>query len=453
MNDLNRRRFLKVLGTGAGAAFASLPLYRAFAGASGGEDEFFIFIHASGGWDVTLWSDPRNEAKGLVDPASTSSVTITGIKRWVNAALDGSDSTFQLVQPPGSNIVFGPSIGDLGDLFDRVLVINGIAMNTVSHPDGTVFSATGRHLAGGRVPASSIDTMMGNEFGREQLFPVISARFPSSFVGDKLDRRAMPLVVDTIGSVGKVLSRSTSYTSVADRDAVTAMLSQEASDLAAIAHDPTVWNGMAIQLESLRQMLGSSLKDVFDANKLQTAQPGFAYKGQFQGGNAVNAAFAIEAMKRNIVRCVSFQLGGLDTHNGNYKDHPMIQQELFDIIAALVRQLDATPHPNKMSDKLSDHTHILVVSEFCRTPQINISGGRDHYPNNSAIVISPKFKANTTFGSSDPEQLLPAVAKKFIDGERAISPPDILATFVSAFGIDPRTYMRDGEVVPELLRG
>ena len=93
---------------------------------------------------------------------------------------------------------------------------------------------------------------------------------------------------------------------------------------------------MAIQLQSLRQMLASSLKDVFDANKLQTAQPAFNYKGQFQGGNAVNAAFAIEAMKRNIVRCVSFQLGGLDTHNGNYKDQPMIQQELFDIIAALV---------------------------------------------------------------------------------------------------------------------
>ena len=64
MNDLDRRRFLKVLGAGAGAAFASVPLYRAFAGASGGEDEFFIFIHASGGWDVTLWADPAQRSQG-----------------------------------------------------------------------------------------------------------------------------------------------------------------------------------------------------------------------------------------------------------------------------------------------------------------------------------------------------------------------------------------------------
>ena len=84
------------------------------------KDEFFIFIHASGGWDVTLWSDPRNERKGLVDPASTTQLhrhrrqTLGRTRRS-----SGSESTFQLVQPSGSNIVFGPAIGDLGDLFDR----------------------------------------------------------------------------------------------------------------------------------------------------------------------------------------------------------------------------------------------------------------------------------------------------------------------------------------------
>ena len=37
------------------------------------------------------------------------------------------------------------------------------------------------------------------------------------------------------------------------------------------------------------------------------------------------------------------------------------------------------------------------------------------------------------------------------DGERAITPPDVLATFVSAFGVEPRKYLREGEVVKELL--
>ena len=72
MNKHDRRRFLKVLGAGAGAAAAmGGPLFRAFADSPATSNEFFIFIMATGGWDVTLWSDPRNEAKGLVNPAST----------------------------------------------------------------------------------------------------------------------------------------------------------------------------------------------------------------------------------------------------------------------------------------------------------------------------------------------------------------------------------------------
>ncbi len=93
-----------------------------------------------------------------------------------------------------------------------------------------------------------------------------------------------------------------------------------------------------------------------------------------------------------------------------------------------------------------------MVSDFCRTPQINMAGGRDHYPNNSALVISPRFRGNLVFGKSDTDQVLPARARRFVDGERAIAPPDLLATFVSAFGVPPRRYMRDGEIVPELLK-
>ena len=32
--------------------------------------------------------------------------------------------------------------------------------------------------------------------------------------------------------------------------------------------------------------------------------------------------------------------------------------------------------------------------------QINMASGRDHYPNNSALVISPRFRANFVYGST-----------------------------------------------------
>jgi len=415
------------------------------------QTEFFIFIWASGGWDVTLWADPRNEAKGLVQPASTENTESSQIRRWVNSPLEGNAQTFELVKPAGSNIVFGPAIGDLGDMVDRITVVNGLAMNTVAHPDGATFSTTGRHPQGGRVAAPSIDTVLANELGREQLLPNVSIRFPSAYYGEKLDRRCVPLSMDDMGTITKTLARSSAYESSGERDKVTAMLADEARDLAKQSTYPDVLSGLALQYEGLRRMLGTDFEQLFNQAALKAAHPKLKYASRFAGAAALNAAFAIESMKRNLTRCVSFTVNGYDTHGSNYRTQALLQQDTFDLIASVLKTLDVTPHPTKPNDKLSEHTHFMVVSEFCRTPQINLGGGRDHYPNNSALVISPRFKRNFVFGKSHPEQLLPMPAKKFIDGERAIAPPDLLATFISAFGIEPRKYMRDGEIVRELL--
>jgi hypothetical protein len=448
-----RRRFLKVLSGSAVAAFTGLLPLRSMADvAKANVDEFFVFIHASGGWDVTLWADPRNELRGIIHPASTENTDKAPLRLWVDAPLDATSKTFELVRPKGSNLVFGPGIGALAEMPDRITVINGLAMNTVAHPDGATFSATGRHPQGGRVAASSIDTMLSNELGKEQLLPTVSLRFPSAFVGDTLDRRAVPLAVDDVGSVGRSLFRAQLFDDTSERDKVTALLSEEAGDLAKRATYPGVLEGLDLQYRSLRRMLGTNLQEVFSSNGLRQLHPEFNYKARFGGGPAVNAAFAVEAMKRNIVRCVSFTFGSFDTHGNNYKSQAQNQQELFDMIASLVRSLDATPHPTKVGKKLADHTHIMVVSEFCRTPQINLAMGRDHYPNNSALVVSPRFKTNIAFGKTDPDQLLPMPAKTFGDGPRAIAPPDVLATMLGAFDIDPRKYMRDGEIVKELLK-
>jgi hypothetical protein len=448
-----RRTFLNVLAASAAAAVTGLPTIDALADVTAqGDSEFFVFLIALGGWDVTLWADPRNELKGIIHPASTENTDTAQVKRWVDAPLDAGFRTFELVRPKGSSLVFGPGIGDLADMPDRITVINGLEMNTVAHPDGQVFSTTGRHPQGGRVAASSVDTILANETGREQLLPIVSVRFPSSYVGANLDRRVVPLAIDDVGSISRTLARSQAYDADPERDRVTAMLSEEARDLAKRSTYPDVLDGLALQYEGLRRMLGSNLQDVFSGGGLRKAHPEFDYKRRFTGGPAVNAAFAVEAMKRNVVRCLSFAVGGFDTHGNNYRTHAQLQQETFGLVADLVKSLDATPHPTKHGSKLSEHTHILVVSDFCRTPQINLGMGRDHYPNNSALVVSPRFRTNFAFGKSDPEQVLPQPAKKFLDGERPIAPPDLLATFLSAFGVDPRKYMRDGEVVRELLR-
>ncbi|MEO8874939.1 MAG: DUF1501 domain-containing protein [Polyangiaceae bacterium] len=448
----SRRTFLKMLSGGLVTAMTGLPKWAMADVATAQQSEFFIFIIALGGWDVTLWADPRNELKGIVHPASTANTDTSQLKKWVDAPLVEGEKSFQLVRPKNSNLVFGPGIGELADMPDRITIVNGLAMNTVAHPDGQVFSATGRHPQGGRVAASSIDTILSNELGKEQLLPTVSIRFPSAYVGDNLDRRVVPLAIDDVGAIARTVSRGGQYDAAPERDRVTAMLSEEARDLAKRSTFPDVLDGMALQYDALRHMLTSNLQEVFSTQGLQKAHPEFNYKNRFTGGPAVNAAFAVESMKRNLVRCVSFAIGGFDTHGNNYRFQAQTQQETFGLVAAMIKSLDGVPHPTKQGSKLSDHTHILVISDFCRTPQINLGMGRDHYPNNSALVVSPKFKTNFVYGKTDVDQLLPSPVRKFTDGERAIAPPDLLATFVSAFGVDPRKYMRDGETVTELLK-
>src|SRR5206468_3690002 len=144
------------------------------------------------------------------------------------------------------------------------------------------------------------------------------------------------------------------------------------------------------QYQSLVSMLGRDLQASFSAQALAQKHPEMNIaKLKFQPDAATNAAFAIEAFRQNIGRCVSFVFNHFDTHTNNYRTQALVQQEMFDTIAALIDQLDAIPHPTRPSAKLSEHTHILITSDFCRTPQINLAKGRDHYPNGSAIVISP----------------------------------------------------------------
>jgi hypothetical protein len=448
---MKRRTFLTALGGGAAALALRKPLWAA-ATAPTASDEFFIFIHAAGGWDVTLWADPRNERKGLVDPASSENTDLAPLTHWKSTKLDGDVETFEILAPRDVPMRFGPGIGALYDLRSRLTVVNGLAMATVSHPDGTVFSATGRHLQGGRAPASSVDVAIANELGTAQLLPDVAVQFPSSYVGDHLDRRAIPLRVANAGTVAKSLARGDAYFQPEDRSAITALVTEEADALAKHSTFPETYERIASQNDALQRLIDDKLEAAFTQKALQDRYPQFDYKAKNFGAAALGAAFALEAMQRNLVRCVGFAIGGFDTHNQNYKQQAHTQQELFGAVATLVDRLDKTPHPTKHGAKLADHTHILVFSDFCRTPQINLSGGRDHYPNNSALVISPRFVAGRTFGKTDVEQVLPADSSiAFAGGTRPIAPPDLLATFLRAFDIDPARYLRDGEVVQEML--
>jgi hypothetical protein len=92
---------------------------------------------------------------------------------------------------------------------------------------------------------------------------------------------------------------------------------------------------------------------------------------------------------------------------------------------------------NDLSERgLLEETLVIAMGEFGRTPKINASAGRDHWPNCYTIIMAGGgVRGGITFGSSDKFGAYPDTD--------AITPADLAATLFWRFGLDPAREIRD----------
>lgn len=103
-------------------------------------------------------------------------------------------------------------------------------------------------------------------------------------------------------------------------------------------------------------------------------------------------------------------------------------------LAALIEDLEER--------SMLDETLIVVMGEFGRTPKLNVSGGRDHWPRVfSTLLAGGGVSGGQVIGSSDSVGESPK--------DRPVTPSDLAATIYSLLGIDPKTelHTRDGRPV------
>ena len=147
------------------------------------------------------------------------------------------------------------------------------------------------------------------------------------------------------------------------------------------------------------------------------------------------------------VRLVSLTYGGWDMHNG-IKAGMADQVPAFDQgFATLIRDLDR--------NGMLDNTMVMISSEFGRTPKINATAGRDHWPKVFSIVLAGGgIKKGFVYGKSDPTASEP--------DDDALSVEDMAMTVYNQLGIDgvkrliapgnrPIDIVNSGKVVNELL--
>lgn len=148
------------------------------------------------------------------------------------------------------------------------------------------------------------------------------------------------------------------------------------------------------------------------------------------------------------VRFVTVIVDGWDTHQQNFRELRRRLLPSFDrSFAAFLSTLQ---------DKgLRESTAVMVTGEFGRTPKINSTAGRDHWPRAMfALMTGGKVNCGQALGASDGKGVGPA------DG--GWTPDDLAASFYQNIGIDPRTefqsrtgrpitLIRDGNPIPGLV--
>ena len=82
-----------------------------------------------------------------------------------------------------------------------------------------------------------------------------------------------------------------------------------------------------------------------------------------------------------------------------------------------------------------DETLVLVMTDFGRTPKINSTGGRDHWPNCfSVAMVGGGVRGGQVIGESD-------AMGEFVK-DRPVSPADLSATIYTLLGIDPTLELK-----------
>ncbi|MCE9529961.1 MAG: DUF1501 domain-containing protein [Planctomycetes bacterium] len=133
------------------------------------------------------------------------------------------------------------------------------------------------------------------------------------------------------------------------------------------------------------------------------------------------------------VGCVTLSIGGWDTHSNNFsslkKQLPQVDRAVTNLIQDL--------HDLGMADDVVT----VMWGEFGRTPKVNMSSGRDHWPAvMSAMIAGGGLKMGQAIGSSSARGETPK--------DRPYTIPQVLSTIYQAIGIDPSKTFPNGNGRP-----
>ena len=341
---------------------------------------------------------------------------------------------------------FSQNLKNTAKLADKLAVIRSMTHSEAAHERGTHNMMTGVRPSPATV-FPSIGLNMSHEFGpRQSLPPYVAVPRQSGYGGTGYLGSAFgPFSLGADPGSSSFRVRDLALPSGIDDKRFAKRRSMRSivdSHFSALEKSDAL-DGMDSFYQRAYAMISSpEARDAFDINK-EPAKLRDEYGRNTAGGRFLLARRLVEAG----VRMVSTTYGGWD-HHQNIAAANNSQMPPFDqAFAALIRDLDQRG--------MLEDTLVMVTSEFGRTPKINGSAGRDHWPKVFSVVMAGGgVKGGVIHGMSDPTGAEPE--------EDAVHVPDWAATVYTLAGIDPARRLvgpgnrpmpinYDGEIVKEIL--
>lgn len=176
-------------------------------------------------------------------------------------------------------------------------------------------------------------------------------------------------------------------------------------------------------------LIGSQrAKDAFDITKEPQA-----LVEKYGAGQAGKRFLISRRLVESGVRMVSVTFGSWDHHDNIKGSYERYAPELDKAYAALISDLDERG--------LLSETLVLLSTEFGRTPKINKTSGRDHWPRVfSSVMAGGGIQGGVKYGASD------SLASD-VDTD-PVSPADLAATMYHAIGIDSEKELMTADLRP-----
>ena len=375
---MNRRDFLRLCG-GAGLVLmtpAALRNAKAAPRSSESSGPFWMFFHASGGWDPTSLCDPKGAA---------NETDADGVNHYLTRDIEQAGNL--RYAPVANNAAF------FQKHYRRLMVVNGLDTQTNSHDAGT------RHVWSGKLAEGypSLAALIASTVAEER---------PMAFISNGGYDYTAGLVAPTrTGNIG-----------VLDRIAFPNSIEGARGSDAEKFHTDATWDRL-VKYQQQRQpyLTGAvnlpkaqaSVSQLFVARMGQNEVKRLSefLPAEFEQEELKRQAqVAIAGFRAGIAQTANLSTGGFDTHGDHDNSH-------FPRLQSLMEGVDfAWTEAERQG--VADNLIIVVGSDFGRTPGYNDGNGKDHWSISSMLLMGKGIPGNRVVGLTDERHSAPHLDPK-----------------------------------------